>query len=687
MNFRGGRAVSLIFVLVVSSVAGVFLLSAGAVAPAKAAGPTALNLGLSRFATFPSLNPFTPTNTHPVVAEMYLECNYKTDPPDPVPMELALCSSWGYTGNYTTFTMNLRPGLKWSDGSPLNASDFAYSLYLYNYTGFFSIPIRSITIVNSTAVSATMSTPTPNFMWSITDAYLVPKEIFGHIPLADIENFTNFGDTSYGPIVGAGPYVISSYVTGTNPLVMAANPYYYQGTPYYDELVIHMFQGSYSAYADSLLSGQLDALWVESSGSTIKPFENLPGYSITSFPESDALDRIVPNTNIYPFSNTYFRQGLAYATNRSAIAETINGPGYTLINYGLYGSSTNLGYPAYSYNLATAEGLFTQAGLKNVGSVASPSWEYQNGTKVSITVLFPSTDPDSGNIATILTSQWQTAGFQVTPVSEDAVSVYAATAAGHFSVAVFLAFSAIDLTNCCTFLDGIQGSSYLFINENGTYLSPQLPKLLNSWYTTPSESPAQDAISEQIGAIVAKYVPIIPLFELSSYEVYRNSIWFGSPSDFTGLFDTQIVGQPVFFQTTLYYSRPVSVVNGSAATQTCGVTCTAISTTTTTPTVTSTVTASATVTSTAAVTTSATVTTTAISTSISSSVVTTTAVSSATVVSTTTASSSNTTVYALVGIVVILLIVVVAIAIMMSRRTRTTTSTTSSTTSTAPTKS
>src|SRR4051812_6723897 len=39
----------------------------------------------------------------------------------------ALAESWSLSANKRVYTFTLRPGVKWSDGQPLKASDFVYS--------------------------------------------------------------------------------------------------------------------------------------------------------------------------------------------------------------------------------------------------------------------------------------------------------------------------------------------------------------------------------------------------------------------------------------------------------------------------------------------------------------------------------------------------------------------------------
>src|SRR5579862_1904640 len=81
-------------------------------------------LALGEVSTPPvaALNPLDPScNTH--LCSLLYDYAYSINFP-PLPFISArMASGWSNNANMTVWVLNLRPNLKWSDGSPLNASD------------------------------------------------------------------------------------------------------------------------------------------------------------------------------------------------------------------------------------------------------------------------------------------------------------------------------------------------------------------------------------------------------------------------------------------------------------------------------------------------------------------------------------------------------------------------------------
>ncbi|BDB99690.1 ABC transporter substrate-binding protein [Saccharolobus caldissimus] len=512
-----------------------------------------LYLGIVRLATLPSLNILSPVNAYPIIAELYLRFVYTNYPPSPL-VQKQLGQSWSHNSNYTVWILTLKPNLKWDNGEPLNATDLWYTLYLYQHLEHeppFEY-IENVSIINSTSVRVILNQSDPNFIiqLAITNSLILPYQVYSKIPLNQVQAYKNFNN-----IIADGPFVIYNYTPGENPIIFQANPYFYEGPPKMKELVLYLYS-SESAYISALEAGKLDALWASGGYSIVKPLSTLPGFSIYRITPS-GYEIVTFNVYSYPFNLTKFRQALAYATNRSYIAEKVFGPNYTLMDYDTLLPSINAeGYgpismPEYNYNLTEVNVLMESLGFKKVNGV----WEYPNGTPITINIIVPSDEPDSESVAILLSNMWKQAGFTTSVIPMTEATVYSSIQTGKYQVAVYTDFGATAPAPWFDFYPQQPGNYYA---------SPSLPPfnrtygtLLSKIQSLPFTSNAAKNISKQIALIVAEQVPVIPLYVTYNWVVISNKFYWGNPSNYTGIFSNEVPVQMQLWTDTLYIVHPV----------------------------------------------------------------------------------------------------------------------------------
>jgi peptide/nickel transport system substrate-binding protein len=500
---------------------------------------TTLNAGLNRFATIPSLNPYSPVYVNPIDSEMYLRCVHVDDAPAKH-FTNVLCTSETAANNYTSWTMNLMSGLKWSDGSPLNATDLQWSLIDGNSTGYFSPYLSSVKAVNSTAVTITVPYSQPNWLENMENIFIVPHETF-NVPLASLASFTDFSN-----IVGAGPYILPSYTAGTNPLIMVPNQYYYLGTnQYYAQVAVHIFS-SLTSMESAMLAGQIDIMWYGGTGQSVSPFTSANGIGVLIRPTPANYQILNLNYLKAPLNTVAFRQGLAYATDRNALSQTVNGPGYTLINYG-GGPTVASGENTYPFNATLAKQLFVQAGMMYS---SGGQLEYANGTQVTLTIEVPTGEPDSANIASLAAQQWANVGIHVLTDTTEATSLYAAFGSGAWQIASLQEDGTTG--NPIRYTDQLQSSGLTISTvaatpgtpaTAGQFVTRQIGDLILNQSLVPTGSVPYNAITAQVTPLVAQQVVMIPLYTESAITVYNNKISFGTnatdPNQSTGIYNYQ----------------------------------------------------------------------------------------------------------------------------------------------------
>lgn len=138
------------------------------------------------------------------------------------------------TQHNQVWTIKLRPGVQFTDGTPLNAqavkTDFEFNLNAAN--GFqiaAFLPITSISTPNSTTVVLHMKSA-----WAPT-AYVLAATAWGYIPSPTAR--AKEGETGFGTApVGAGPFEVSNNIPN-DKLVVTRNPSYWdKGKPYLNSI-------------------------------------------------------------------------------------------------------------------------------------------------------------------------------------------------------------------------------------------------------------------------------------------------------------------------------------------------------------------------------------------------------------------------------------------------------------------
>lgn len=315
-----------------------------------------------------------------------------------------------HNADYTQWTFNVRQGLTWSNGSPVNASDVlatysaSYGLNpLYDVENLHS-EVTSASALNSTAVVFNLNksdAQLPLEMSSLLYDVIMPGEAISQGP----------GSNLFGTNVVDGPFYSTNYTSGSPQLVMYRNPYY-TPQPNICELVFN-FVESNTQQTEFLVSGKTDI------AGPLDP-SNLPalaGYHNIHLMDQKAseITTMWYNVTSYPYNTTAFRQALAYGINSSQIVQQAfngfatansNSMGIVPSNYAAY----NPAVKKYSYDPTTALSLLSTMGIK-MGS--DGHLQYSNGTDVSLTIWTDSDNTYDVATSSIVQTELQSLGFQV----------------------------------------------------------------------------------------------------------------------------------------------------------------------------------------------------------------------------------------------------------------------------------
>jgi len=293
--------------------------------------------------------------------------------------------SWSFSEDQKTITHKIRKGMKWSDGTDLNAKDFVFA---YNHVilredvesnsrdGMFvnDLPVE-VKLIDDYTLSITADTVYAG-MLSISNVHPYPRHIFGpligwteadgydyefevvdgevvekkdeNIDYAAINSFWGV-DTDVTTIVGNGPFIITEYVP-SQKAVLKRNPHYFEKDakgnqlPYLDELVMLIVADQDTQLA-KFQSGETNfyRLRGEDYAILIDKKEDL-GFDIYNVGPVTSTQFIVMNQK--PDATDVSEAVLSWSSNkqfRTAMAHVVDRQ--TIINNIAYG----FGYPQYSF--------------------------------------------------------------------------------------------------------------------------------------------------------------------------------------------------------------------------------------------------------------------------------------------------------------------------------------------------
>jgi peptide/nickel transport system substrate-binding protein len=300
----------------------------------------------------------------------------------------ALAESWTLSADGLTYTFKIRSGVKFSDGTDLDAAavKFNFDRWLnlpqsYVDAGLTFYPdtvigrgatanVTATAAPDATTFSVTLKAPNSAFLIQLT---LTPFGISSPKALADGKAsdpvFKNNLYANGGPpaATGTGPFVFKEWVTGDH-VTLTKNPNYWNasaGGPYLDGITFKPIADP-TATLNALQSGDVDI------SQTLAPVD---APTAKADPKLQYYDRgsacntgiVAMNQKFKPFDNLKIRQAVAYAINRQALVDAFFGDtGVVLKNWAPPGTKflNDLELPGYDPDKAKA--LIAESGVTDL---------------------------------------------------------------------------------------------------------------------------------------------------------------------------------------------------------------------------------------------------------------------------------------------------------------------------------
>jgi peptide/nickel transport system substrate-binding protein len=283
-----------------------------------------------------------------------------------------LATGYTYSNNNKTVTINLRPNVDFSDGTPLTASVVAWNWTRDLESSCTCAPAWQVARVNP---KVTTSAPAKGVIKvlgpeTIQVNLLLPDGAFINQMYDTIPNwiiseaaFNKMGEKAFAQLpVGAGPFVMVSD-SYSNQIVVKKNPNYWdKPLPYLDGITFKSVSGDEAAY-EAMLAGE-GQVYIDMSTPQLLT-ESAQHFNVLNQLGTSPYD-LQLNTAVPPFNNPKARQAIYAMTNFAPIlqhifdneypvAEGFTGPGG--ICYQQY-------VPGYQgYNPTLAKQLVAASGL------------------------------------------------------------------------------------------------------------------------------------------------------------------------------------------------------------------------------------------------------------------------------------------------------------------------------------
>ncbi len=318
-----------------------------------------------------------------------------------------LATSYQFTNSGKTVVVNIRPGVKFSDGTPLNAAAVVYN---------WNRDLQATCTCKPVFLSPPKISATGPYQVTLTLNYVdapfinaLQGSVFNWI--ASPTAIQKMGEKAFALApVGAGPFTVVKDVPDSE-LVLKKNPHYWQkGLPYLSSLTFKSVAGDEQALT-AMEAGSAQAYEGMSTPQLVSGFK--AKFQTTAEPSTSPYD-IQLNTKIAPFNNIKAREAIYYATDAALLDKSLFGDTYPVgesftAPAGLFYEQNVPGY--ITYDLNKAKQLVSQLG----------GLSFQLGT-ISV--------PTATEMDDAIQTEWQAAGMHVTLASWDLTGLIGAFTGG-----------------------------------------------------------------------------------------------------------------------------------------------------------------------------------------------------------------------------------------------------------------
>ncbi|MDX6917404.1 TIGR04028 family ABC transporter substrate-binding protein [Pectobacterium carotovorum] len=345
--------------------------------------------------------------------------------PETLEIEPWVAESWTVNADNTEYTFKIRPGISFSDGTPLDANAVAKNFDTYGLGNTaLNQPISEVInnylrseVIDPLTVKFYFKKPSPGFLQGTSAIGS------GLVSLSTLErNFNQLGNAKN--IIGSGPFVVSSEKLGRELKLTARKDYNWapvkskhQGRAYLDGIT-YLVTPEDSVRIGALVSGQAD--FIRQIQAYDEKRVQSQGFNLYAPPTRGVNNSVVFRPDNPLVADIRVRKALLHATNTKEIINTLFSDNYPQATSPL--AKTAAGYVDLSSKLtfdpAQANKLLDEAGWKT----GSQGLRQKDGKTLELTAYESLPQPQNKETLQLVSQQWAKVGVKLNVLAGDAGS-------------------------------------------------------------------------------------------------------------------------------------------------------------------------------------------------------------------------------------------------------------------------
>lgn len=356
--------------------------------------------------------------------------------------------SWTISPDGLTYTFKLRPNLKWSDGSPLTATDFVWSAQRLvtpataaRFASFFYPVKNARAIVRGQKQPAELGVEAPDprtvvYHLEAPAQYFLEtlaSNVAAPVPRKQVEKFGRQW-TRPGQMLTNGPYRLTEVVPQSY-IAVERNPHFYDAKNVQIDRVIYYPTQNAETSLRRYLAGELDLVF------------NFPGDDVDELRKERpkevkiapalGVSYLVLGLNKPPFNDPRVRRALSLALDRKGLVDKFLGTGYRPAYTTTPGTVTDYDPPQPKWasqpmaaRLAEARKLLAAAG-------------YSASKPLTFDLRYETLE-DNRRIVVAMAAMWRAIGVRANPVNSDLNALNKDARTGNFQALRYTWFAPND---------------------------------------------------------------------------------------------------------------------------------------------------------------------------------------------------------------------------------------------------
>lgn len=379
-----------------------------------------------------TLNPLFGTDASSALAQSFIFEGLTAigDDFQPIPW---LATSWTSTPDHLRWTVELRHGVRWSDGAPFTARDVAFTWKIqldpatgFPYRGQFDY-IKSVRAEGEERVVFELSHPNALFELEGLGTSILPEHILGKVPPRE-QRFSSFAEHP----VGTGPFLLERW-RHDEELTVVRNPHWWHGPVTVPRIALRIELND-QARLDAMEENAADVFDNMGTSSYTILKQQAPNLHLLHLPDLFSFF-IFTNLKRPGLSDVAVRRAMLYAWDRAGVANGLLKHD-ALVATGLVPLALGRWYdpnvPRYPFDPARARALLQGAGwVPGADGVRA-----RNGTRLAFDLLLGGSDAAMQDIAAEFQADMREVGIAISVRTLDYSTFIEVTNEQHYELAL-----------------------------------------------------------------------------------------------------------------------------------------------------------------------------------------------------------------------------------------------------------